>query len=358
MLNAHVTSCLHRNVCVATKSRTFASAATYRSTKPPTRLLTQRLLVHPCSRRSFPCAATKKQGRDRATESGRTKLKPGRPDGTGKQKAKWAVLDWAKYNEPWQVSWGPQRLALGMLGWALSFLLVGVLFVPLLIYLRENQEIDALAKSNQSILVLISQGLETIVGVGIIKYAASRPGDEDDDILKLDLSKPLNAPTGWLFWGLLGIAASPVVVGATAAVCEALSPQGLGGRGTADDVARILSVDVPSFVSLFTVTAVLAPFLEETVFRGFLLPSLTKFMPTYAAVVVTAVAFAACHLSPRDFPQLTALGILLGFSYVRSRNLLTPMLIHGAWNGTVLTFLLLLVSAGYNVSDLLAGKGA
>lgn len=38
-------------------------------------------------------------------------------------------------------------------------------------------------------------------------------------------SAPLTAPTGWLFWGLLGIAASPVVVGATAAACEALSPQ-------------------------------------------------------------------------------------------------------------------------------------
>ncbi len=42
--------------------------------------------------------------------------------------------------------------------------------------------------------------------------------------------------------------------------------------------------------------------------------------------------------------QLTALGFLLGFAYVRSRNLLTPMLIHGAWNGTVLTILFLLAS--------------
>lgn len=132
--------------------------------------------------------------------------------------------------------------------------------------------------------------------------------------------------------------------------------QGLGGRGTADDVARILSVDLPSYASLLTVTSVLAPYLEETVFRGFLLPSLTKYMPTYAAVLISALAFAGCHLSPRDFPQLTALGILLGFSYVRSRNLLTPMIIHGAWNGTVLTFLFLLVSAGFDVQQMLAGS--
>ena len=50
------------------------------------------------------------------------------------------------------------------------------------------------------------------------------------------------------------------------------------------------------------------------------------------------------HSTPLLAAQLTALGVLLGFSYVRSRNLLTPMLIHGAWNGSVLTILFLLAS--------------
>jgi uncharacterized protein len=129
----------------------------------------------------------------------------------------------------------------------------------------------------------------------------------------------------------------------------------VGGRGTAEGVATIISLDLPTYVSLFLVTAVLAPILEETVFRGFLLPSLTKWFPVPLAVLVSAIAFGAAHLTPRDFPQLTALGILLGFSYVRSRNLLTPMMIHGAWNGTVLTLLFLLASYGVNVPEFLAG---
>ncbi len=53
-------------------------------------------------------------------------------------------------------------------------------------------------------------------------------------------------------------------------------------------------------------------------------------------------------------PQLTALGVLLGFSYVRSRNLLTPMLIHGTWNGAVLTFLFVLSYFGYDLQKVLA----
>ena len=53
------------------------------------------------------------------------------------------------------------------------------------------------------------------------------------------------------------------------------------------------------------------------VFRGFLLTSLTRWMPAPAAVLLSSLAFASAHLSARDFPVLTALGVLLGFSYVR-----------------------------------------
>jgi membrane protease YdiL (CAAX protease family) len=69
---------------------------------------------------------------------------------------------------------------------------------------------------------------------------------------------------------------------------------------------------------------------------------------------MSATAFGLAHLSQRDLPQLIALGTLLGFSYVRSRNLLTPMLIHGAWNGVVLTVLFGLTANGVDVKQLLA----
>ena len=69
---------------------------------------------------------------------------------------------------------------------------------------------------------------------------------------------------------------------------------------------------------------------------------------------MSATAFGLAHLSQRDLPQLIALGTLLGFSYVRSRNLLTPMLIHGTWNGVVLTVLYGRTASGVDVKQLLA----
>lgn len=52
-------------------------------------------------------------------------------------------------------------------------------------------------------------------------------------------------------------------------------------------------------------------------FRGFLLPSLTRFMPTWAALGVSSFAFGAAHMSARDLPVLCTLGLLLGTTYVR-----------------------------------------
>lgn len=69
--------------------------------------------------------------------------------------------------------------------------------------------------------------------------------------------------------------------------------------------------------------------------------------------VASAGFFGVAHLSLRDLPQLFTLGIVLGFSYVRSRNLLTPMLIHGAWNGTVLVLLFVLSSQGVDLEKFL-----
>ena len=76
-------------------------------------------------------------------------------------------------------------------------------------------------------------------------------------------------------------------------------------------------------------------------------------MPTPAAVLVSSVIFAGAHLAPKDFPQLLGLGLVLGFSYVRTRNLLTPLLVHSLWNTGVLTVLTVLSAEGADMQQLL-----
>jgi membrane protease YdiL (CAAX protease family) len=76
-------------------------------------------------------------------------------------------------------------------------------------------------------------------------------------------------------------------------------------------------------------------------------------MPPWAAVMLSSAAFAAAHLSLKDAPVLFALGCWLGAIYCRSRNLLSPMLVHGAWNSAVLSLLFALAASGMDVQQLL-----
>lgn len=74
--------------------------------------------------------------------------------------------------------------------------------------------------------------------------------------------------------------------------------------------AAFALLELCSTAVLVGITGVLAPLLEETVFRGFLMVSLTKWLPTPAAAVVSAAVFALAHLTPGEFPQLFVLGAL------------------------------------------------
>ena len=74
---------------------------------------------------------------------------------------------------------------------------------------------------------------------------------------------------------------------------------------------------------------------EEILFHGFLLPSLTKYLLIWCAILVSSVAFAnACFNMERMIP-LVILTMVIGAVFVlydRSRNLLPLMLLHRLWN--------------------------
>jgi membrane protease YdiL (CAAX protease family) len=267
------------------------------------------------------------------------------------------VFDWPAYAAPFGAPWPGADALIGMGGWVLSFVAVGVAFIPAARALAGDGGLAAVPVQSKALLTLANQAAATAAGVWVIRSAAARSngGEVPSGALRLDLSAPFCRPDGWGAWGGLGVLLAPAVVFAASAAVSALGAEDPAARGTADAVSGLLSMDPVTFAALFTTTAILAPLLEETVFRGFLLPSLARYMPTPAAVALSSLAFGLVHLSPRDTPQLAALGLLLGFTYVRSRNLAAPMLIHGAWNGTVLTLLYYLSSQGVDLQSVLHG---
>ena len=84
-------------------------------------------------------------------------------------------------------------------------------------------------------------------------------------------------------------------------------------------------------------TVALAPLLEETVFRGFMLPTLTRWLDTRWALAVTTIAFALVHEhNTGDTVQLLAVGAVAGVAYCRTRNLFASMAVHASFNLGVL----------------------
>jgi uncharacterized protein len=137
-------------------------------------------------------------------------------------------------------------------------------------------------------------------------------------------------PLSWLRWGILGfIAAIPLVV-----IVSLIGQQLLQGQGGGSPLLPILveSQDSVAKFILWVTVAIAAPFFEELLFRGFLLPSLIKLTSIWPAIAISGFLFALAHLNLGDIMPLTVLGMVLGFVYMRSGNLLAPMLLHGLWN--------------------------
>ncbi len=92
-----------------------------------------------------------------------------------------------------------------------------------------------------------------------------------------------------------------------------------------------------SFILLFLTTTLLAPLFEEIIFRGILLPTLSRDFGIILGIMVSAFIFALAHLSLGEMPPLFVLGMGLGITRIASGSLLSSVIMHSLWNG--LTFL-------------------
>lgn len=148
--------------------------------------------------------------------------------------------------------------------------------------------------------------------------------------------------SNWPLWGIGGyLVALPLMLGVSL-----VNQQFWQGQGGSNPLLQIvLEENDPLALGMFLFTAAIAaPIFEETLFRGFLLPSLTRYLPTGGAIALSSLIFAVAHLSFSEVLPLTALGAVLGFVYVRSQNLLAPILLHCLWNSITMIGLFILGS--------------
>lgn len=98
-------------------------------------------------------------------------------------------------------------------------------------------------------------------------------------------------------------------------------------------IALFSSTHDTALIVAFTVLAgVAAPFMEEFVYRGFLFNAFLRYMPVWAAAVLSGLLFGASHGSATAFLPLAASGVVLAYVYERSGSLTASMLTHALFN--------------------------
>ncbi|MFB8792587.1 MAG: type II CAAX endopeptidase family protein [Potamolinea sp.] len=230
----------------------------------------------------------------------------------------------------WETPWDAETIWQVLI---FGFFFVGQLLLPLLFSILGFNP-TGLSVRDKAFYVLFSYLLLAAGGLSVLYFSIKPFLPISQDWFRLELKN------NWIIWGIGGyLVALPLVI-----IVSLLNQQIWQGQGGSNPILPLAleGKDSVALLIFFLTAAVAAPIFEEIIFRGFLLPSLTRYMPVWGAVVASSLLFAIAHLSLSEVLPLATLGMVLGFVYTRSRNLLAPMLLHSLWNsGTLLSLFVL-----------------
>jgi len=224
----------------------------------------------------------------------------------------------------WEITW--QVLIVG-------FFFIGQFVLPLLLGIFHINPANSPLRI-KALYVLGTYLLMAGAGISVLYFSIKSFLPLPSDWFKFQFK------SNWVIWGFGGyLVAIPLVL-----LVSLINQQIWQGQGGSNPLLflALQSQDKVALAVFFATASIAAPIFEEIMFRGFLLPSLTRYISVSGAIVISGFIFAIAHLSLSEVLPLATLGIILGFVYTRSRNLLAPMLLHCLWNsGTLLSLFVL-----------------
>jgi len=107
----------------------------------------------------------------------------------------------------------------------------------------------------------------------------------------------------------------------------------------------------PVGIALLAVIAVvLAPIVEELIFRGGIYRFLKSQSTVLPAQIISGALFAVIHGNLMSFLPLVVVGIILAREYERSGSILVPMCFHACFNGFSLLMLLIMSQSSFPIN--------
>ena len=100
-----------------------------------------------------------------------------------------------------------------------------------------------------------------------------------------------------------------------------------------------LQSSVGTMMVLILFVVVLAPLVEETLFRGLLYTALAEKLPPAATILISGAVFGLVHLEvPALMPMLVILGWILGWLRYKSGSIVPPLILHMVNNALAVLF--------------------
>lgn len=86
----------------------------------------------------------------------------------------------------------------------------------------------------------------------------------------------------------------------------------------------------------FALSVIVAPIIEEIVFRGVLFSAIKKRYGLIAGIILSSLIFTLVHIDPIQMISVLPLGIYLAIMYQRTGSIYPGMILHATWNLIVL----------------------
>lgn len=144
--------------------------------------------------------------------------------------------------------------------------------------------------------------------------------------------------SNWLWWTISGYFISSWFFNIADFLNQLILPAHvfeLAGEGVVSQLINPENNDIAASLVGYIAPCITAPWWEEVLYRGFLLPALTLQMKFWPSVFVSGVVFSVHHVSTTGAIPLAILGWTWAAIYAKSGNLLVTILIHAMWNSRV-----------------------
>jgi membrane protease YdiL (CAAX protease family) len=168
-----------------------------------------------------------------------------------------------------------------------------------------------------------------IIGLIIVLFLMK----PDMNLQRRSSAAPIPQSVSWAIAGVFMAFASQTIAGLIETYLLGITQ---GSQNTADIMN--ITITAPLFM---IIPMVIAPILEEIIFRKIIFGALYKRFNFFVAALLSAFVFGIIHGEPQHILIYAGMGFVFAFLYVKTKRIIVPIIVHMAMNSiTVLALYL------------------